>query len=398
MKPSILLFGLSAFCQCALYAQEEVQLKDLKVPVAPAFSILDFAPKTIESPGTIRAFATNLVSNAAIAGGIPKNFAFEFAPYWFVKHPNMNIYKYYGLGVLQEGNDGGGTPNISFKARRNIFYGLRSTSISLGSVFKDSSKAMPVDVNYIGYALRSNIVNVRDARTGKELGTAIAAVNAALQQVQLDAITKCGHLEDTARLNCIGNFIAKSKDSVLKSARERFAKLLDVRPRFSVDVALASSTAFGNNTFSNRKSFRSGGWLTLAYHKPLVSRASVAKDIDNLINARNYLGAFFMLRRLHENKTADFKRFTEQNLLDIGGRLELEINRFSFSVESIRRINNSNQQMNSTRTVGIFQYKVSNSLYLLGTFGKDFDKINNIVSLFGLNWGFGENALNKSFQ
>src|SRR5687768_6758935 len=116
MKSSYLLLMLS-LCLSHLYAQKEVPLEDLKVPVSPAFSILDYSPKTIESPGSVKAFTTNLVSNAAQSGGIPRNFAFEFAPYWYFKHPKMTVYKYYGLDT-----------SLAFKP--NIFYGIRSTSFS----------------------------------------------------------------------------------------------------------------------------------------------------------------------------------------------------------------------------------------------------------------------------
>ena len=374
-----------------------VELKDLKVPVAPAFSLLDFSPKAIESPGTIKAFTVNLVTNAALSGGLPRNFAFEFAPYWFFRHPDMSIYRYYGLGTVKRQTDAG-VESFAFAPKKNIFYGLRSTSLSFGSVFKDSSAALPVNVNYIGYALRSNVINVRSGRLDKALASGIENVNAALQNVQLAAIAKCGNLEGMERIDCIGKFIEQSKDSILQSARDRFESIANARPRFSMDVALASSTAFGNNTFSNHKTYRTGGWVTLAYYQPLVSAAEVNKDIRNLLDSKNYFNAFFLFRTLRENATADFKTFAAQTLTDYGGRAELEFARFSLSVESIKRINQRNKNLNTSRTVGIVQYRINNNLFLLGTFGKDFGTINNIVSLFGLNWGFGENALNRRFD
>ena len=399
MKKIILLIKLSAFLGSFSNAQnDKVQLKDLKVPVAPAFSILDFSPKTIESPGTIKAFTTNLVTNAALTAGIPKNFAFEFAPFWFFKHPNMSIYQYYGLGAVKLINDSAGSETFAFVPKKNIFYGLRSTSLSFGSVFKDSGKTMPVDVNYIGYAMRSNIINIRIVRIDEGLKTSIEDVNEALQNIHLSAISKCNGLPENERLDCIGNFITHSKDSILKSTRSRFESYANARSRFSVDLALASSTAFGNNSFGNSKSYRTGGWITLAYYQPLVSAVKVRDDIKNLLECKNYFNAYFLFRTLSENKSLDFRSFTKQNLIDYGGRAELEFDRFSFSLESIKRINKDIKSLNTSRTVGIIQYKVNDNLFLLGTFGKDFGSINNLTSLLGINWGFGENALNKSFN
>ncbi len=399
MKPKIILAVVAVFVTTGLLAQsDKVELKDLKVPVAPAFSLLDFSPKTIESPGTIKAFTTNLVTNAALTAGLPKNFAFEFAPYWFFKHPNMSIYTYFGLGRVEQKTDAGGKESFAFVPKKNIFYGLRSTSLSFGSVFKDSSKALPVNVNYIGYALRSNVINIRSRRLDTAMQTGIEDVNEALQNVLFNAITKCNGLDSIERIDCIGKFIEQSKDSILKSARTRFEGIANARPRFSMDVAIASSTAFGNNNFSNRKTYRSGGWLTLAYYQPLVSAAAVKENIQNLLDCKNYFNAYFLFRSLRENATTDFKNFTGQSLIDYGGRAEFEFDRFSLSVESIKRVNQSNKAFNTSRTVGIVQYRINNNLFLLGTFGKDFGTINNIVSLFGLNWGFGENALNKRFD
>ncbi len=399
----IIGFGiLLVLLQNSSNAQDDkVELKELKVPVSPAFSILDLSPKTIESPGTVKAFTTSLVSNAALAGGLPKSFAFEFAPYWFFKHPNMNIYKYYGLHTSVANSDSALGSTTTFKLKQNIFYGLRSTSISLASVFKDSSKALPVDVNYISYAIRSNIINIKSHKIARGLKASIDSVNGALQKVHINAIAKCNELPESERITCIGNSIAQaaqSTDSLLKSTREQFLNYLNARPAFSVDLALASSMGFGDNKYSNRKTFRTGGWITLAYYQPLISKAKIDEDIRNLFECKNYFNAFFLFRMLSENKTLDYKSFTKENLIDFGGRAEFEFNRFSISVESIRRINQDTKSLNTTRTVGIFQYKVNDNLFLLGTFGKDFGTIENIVSLFGINWGFGENALNKPFN
>ena len=401
----IILYFFPGLLFLNAHGQKTTELADLKVPVSPAFSILDFAPKTIESPGTIKAFTTNFVTNAAKAGGIPKDFAFEFSPYWFFKHPNMDIYKYHGLiidtvalnNVSFSEEDTSQVKNI-FNLKQNIFYGLRSTSLSFGSVFKDSSKKLPVDVNYIAYAFMSNIINLRNKNALNKLTESIISVNSALQKVQSDARKKCKDLSGIERLKCIGEEITKSKDSVLKATRKNFMDYLMIRPIFSADIALASSTAFGNNSISNSKSYRTGGWVTLAYNQPLVSAKKVKENISSLIECKNYLNGYFLFRMLKENATNDFKTFTGRNLIDIGGRVEFEFDKFSFSVESIKRKYKDNNGMNTSRTVGIIQYKIGKDLFLLGTFGKDFSEINNLVTLFGLNWGFGENALNTPFN
>ena len=385
MKTKI-IFLCSLFATSLLNAQtaNEVKLEDIKVPVSPAFSILDFSPKIIENPGTIKAFTFNLASIAGKSGGIPKNFAFEFAPFWFFKHPQMNIYKYFGLRNI--GND-------SFSFKPNIFHGIRSTSVSLGSIFKDSSKALPVDVNYVGYALRSNLINVRHRKVLTMLKQGIENQNAALQKKQIKAIEKCDTLLGPERLDCIGNFITKYEDSL----SHFLTPYLAARPIFNVDIALAASTAFGSNNFRNRESYRTGGWITLAYYQPLLSAKKINEDINNLLQCKNYLNVFFLFRALKENRTRDFKTFEKKNLIDFGGRAELEFNRFSASLEYVKRAYKDDKSLNSKRTVAILQYRINDELFLVGTFGKDFGEIENLITLFGLNWGFGERTLYKPF-
>ncbi|HEY9710614.1 MAG TPA: hypothetical protein V6D48_20560, partial [Oculatellaceae cyanobacterium] len=286
----------------------------------------------------------------------------------------------------------------SIRFRPDIFYGLRSTSLSLGSVFKDSSELNPFNLNYIGYSLRSNIINVRSSLVNKALYNSVTSVNAALQRSLLQAIAACGDKEGHERIDCIGEFISTAKDSLLNSSRERFFELLNVRPLFSVDIALASSTVFRRNNWNDHNRYRSGAWITVGYNQPLIARDRIEEDIQNLLECKNFINAVIMIRTLKDNTTVDFENFTEYNITDFGGRLEFEFNKLSLGIETIRRINNDNKEFNTNRTVGILQYKINDQLYLLGTFGKNFGDFNNLVSLIGVNWGLGKNALYNRFE
>jgi hypothetical protein len=364
----------------------EVELKDLVVPSTPAFSLLDFNPKTIERPGTIKALGLNLVNETGKSLGIPKNFGLEFAPYWFFKNANMDIYNYNGIKQKEDGSMAG----------QNIFSGLKSTSLSLGSVFKDSSKALPVDVNYFAFGVRSNIISIRHKKVLDSIYQRVININRALSTA-LGNID-CSNFEPGSLeyLQCLGNKLTEmiKKDDVLKKFREEYVKLTEIRPLFSVDLALSSSIAFGNNSFSNSKSYRSGGWLTLAFCKPLTKNG----DIDKLLKNKNYINAYAMLRLMSENSTADFKTFNKQHFFDAGGRLEFEFNKFALSLESLHRSKRNSKLLNANRTVGIIQYRLTENFYFLGTFGKSFEKVKNLVALFGLNFGFGSNSVYQKFK
>lgn len=384
----LLAISATSYCQ---NREDTVDLKDISIPSSPAFNLLDLTPKTIEKPGTVKSFTTSVVNQINKSGaGIPENFAMEFAPYWMVKHPSMTVFKYYGL-----------TLHNKLEYKPNIFYGLRSTSISIGSVFKDSTKDSPLNVNYVGYSIKTNIINIRKRIVTDSLKKSIEETNKELTAI-LSQPNDCDPLNpndsgyEEKKQKCIAQLLKGSLNSPLNNQRNYFSRLLTIRPVFTADIALASSTAFYNNKFDNRHSYRSGAWLTLAYSQPLLSRKA-KKSISNLIDAKNYFNIYGFLRGIQQDSTVDFKNFIKRNFLDIGGRIEFELDRFSISLETVFREVSKHKNENSYRTVAILQYKVSNDLFLLGTFGKNFDSEKNLISLFGINWGFGNNSLYKKF-
>ena len=93
------------------------------------------------------------------------------------------------------------------------------------------------------------------------------------------------------------------------------------------------------------------------------------------------------------------------SLLDIGGRLVGSGGDFSVSGEVLRRFRSSDDDpaqmtsdiaQDSWRAVVIFEYSVSEKVYLTTVVGKDFDegqKGRNLVSTVGLKVGLGERRL-----
>ena len=83
------IFLISLFPTYLLNAQtvNEVKLEDIKVPVSPAFSILDFSPKIIENPGTVKAFTFNLASIEGKSGAFQKISHLNLLPFGFSNTP-----------------------------------------------------------------------------------------------------------------------------------------------------------------------------------------------------------------------------------------------------------------------------------------------------------------------
>lgn len=360
---------------------QTLELKDLNIPDAPAFTILDHSPSVIDRPGTAKAFSASIVNLVTQPNnGLPKNFAIEVAPFWFFKN-NLNVYRYLGIDSAR-------------KKQTNIFTNIRNTSISTGSVFKDSVKTHPYNANYFAVGIRANIVKLIRSITIRSTDSVIKFIAARQTKLLSQVTTDCVANNDPtspAFKTCLSKGLEKaySSDAAMTGLEERLQKLLAIKPLFQMDIAYAGSWAYKDNSIKNNHSYRSGVWATLAFNYPF----SGSKDIEKMIENKNYINLYGTLRYITEDSTTNFKSFTRQNLLDVGGRLELELDRFSLSFETIHRSNQTDSHLNTTRNVGILQYKISEKLFLSGTVGKNFGSVNNLLALFGLNWGFGKQSI-----
>jgi hypothetical protein len=394
-KPiSLLFFALLPLALFAQKSSDTIPLKDMIVPTSPGFNLLDIAPTTVERPATVKQLALNVANTLQQSSGLPQNFAMEFAPFWLFKHPNMSIFKYNGLQINKKA---GGEQEA--KSSQNILYGARNFSISVATAEKDSGQGVGVKTNFLAYSIKANIITVRKQRVLDSLNKSILGLNKQLVDDTKKAANKCGIYARTDHkkyMDCIEQETFISDSTVLDSLTAYYDTLLTIRPIFTADVALASSTAFGNNSITESHVYRSGGWVTICYSQPLSLKKN--KTLSDLYKQTNYINLYGIGRVLSEDSTTDFKTFTRYTYLDFGGRVELEFDRMAISFESVHRKVTENTALNSSRNVGILQYKVNGNFYLTGTFGKNFGGQSNLIAFLGLNFGFGNTALYNKLQ
>lgn len=391
----ILLLSLSGSYALAQDKDEDsaISLKDLYIPTSPAFSLLDISTTTIERPATAKAFALSIANAVGQSQGIPKSYAVEVAPFWFLRHPKMNVFKHYGINAAQP-------------TKQNIFYGLKNTSISLGTTSQDSSANNPLSVTYIGYSIKSNIINIRSKMVIKTLYAQNIAINENIniETDEVDSIcTEVLGIDPTNEqeyskcLDSITHALSpEARNAAFLKADSLIEVALKIRPVVSLDAAVASSTAFYANTFSNNNHYRTGGWLTFSFSQALDKGSRY--DIAKLAKAKNYFNAYALVRILSEDSTADKQTFTRYNYFDYGIRAEFEFNRFAVSFEHVQRKVAHDNSLNSVRNVGIVQYKIDDNLYFTGTFGKNFGEQNNLIAFFGISWGLGKTAVYDRFS
>jgi hypothetical protein len=386
-------------------AQQDIKLDDLKAPNSPGFQILDIAPSSTESPTNLKEFALKFLNLTNNGTALPKNFAFEFSPYWFAKPSTENVYKYLNLPGDKSITGSGTTGGI-----------FRKLSVSIASSFSDStSGSLLKNNNYLSLGIRTNILTIRTKTQIASFTSALSKISDRMHVFGANStdkenlkITLVGLLvqsqteKDTAKIREIVSQIATIKsqiDKIDSESPEQLEKNLDAdkvyqdnikmlqaAPVFQLDAAYAYSEAFLNNQYSDNRFNRSGLWLSATLSAASLNKAKT----DNL-------SFIFLGRAIWDNALTDTAKnvFTRKNAYDFGGKIDYTIGRLSISFEHLSRVYSKTSSLNSNRTVGIIQYKINDNLYATGTYGENFG-VNNLITLLGLNWGFGDSKLNVS--
>ena len=367
MKKLLLFFvpllGVHAIAQTTTF-----KISDLAVPGSPAFIITDVSPTLSQTPATPKAFALGVAQSFQSGDGFPTNYSAEFSPYWWLKPAGRSAYSLVGLDKT--------------RTKEDPFSGLKFVSASVAFVKKDLiPDVVTLDQKAIAFGVRATIIKVH----AKGYATAIAGK---IQEWH-DAAQK--ELDSNAALVAI---IARFpdpavQDSVLRRFRtlpltnsitKDINDLFTKKPLFAWDVAIAASQ-YGIDD-SVWQSGRFGAWTNVSTYLPIV--------INPGSNSKNYLNLTASARYLTDQyQKLETGGIGFQSNFDIGGKVALEFDHLSCGVESLYRY--SDGKANSqNRTIGFVSVKVANNLFVNGMFGENFDHPNKLVTVFGINWGFGQ--------
>lgn len=339
-----------------------LKLEDLQLTNAPGFSLMDVSPSSIERPSTTRAFAASIVNAIGQSNGIPQNYAVEFTPFWFLKHPHLSPLKYYGLK-----KDGGSRP----------FAALGLFSVSFALINNPGATVNNIAAHNASLGLRTTLIKVYKKKTRDNIlrtNTQWVEALRRLFQKTPPPMRPTQHYIDSlekAMMDAKGN--AVSYGDTIKS-------YLQDKPVFSLDGASALNLAFTNNNYSSNRLNRYGIWLN----------ANLSLDISGKNNGggKNYFNLYAIGRYLNnsDSLSADGK-YVNVGFMDYGAKAELEFNRLSLAYEYIRRTSSQAGVPNTFKSVGLLKYKIKDGLYLTGAFGQNFTKNNNLIATLGINWG-----------
>ena len=355
---------MSWFCESFAMAQDSdtLTLKDLDIPNAPGFILLDNTPTSIEKPNTSKAFVISALNSFSSNGGIPQNYAVEFTPFWFFKHPNMTSLIYMGYK----------------HNRQSLFHNIQKAAVSFAFINSQDSVTEQHIANF-SLGVRTNLLTVRSKKDIDDLKTANTKVVAYLKSLDV-RLTNAGIIfnpaeETQEQYNKRVEEFLKSEESEKTDDKNDLRAILQRNPVLGIDGALGYNSFFPDNNYANHHFGRFGAWVTLTFSKDL--------EVNNVGN--NYFNFYLVGRYLSDGTEKINDQYTRQDLYDVGGKIEFEFKKLTFSYEYIYR---TGDIPNTFRSNGLLKYKVSDTVVLTGAYGKNFGTENNLISLLGINWGF----------
>jgi hypothetical protein len=175
------------------------------------------------------------------------------------------------------------------------------------------------------------------------------------------------------------NLLSKDPDSLDMNAISAAGDSYDdfvKKPVFTLDIA--GAIALNANEAENNRTVKASRWATwLAFNwRP--------KGDDFYVTA---VGRYVY--------NVKFEEYANRNhLFDYGARLNYDIGKFTLSAEALQRLNFTESDFSNYRLAIVASYQVIDNIYFTGTFGKNFEDTNNLITLVGINFGISKNKLN----
>lgn len=351
---------------------QTLNILNQEVPNSPAFVLLDAAPETIERPTSARALGLSLVQDLT-SDGVLNNIAIEVTPFWLSSNLNRSALNFYGIKA-----DGTQNPFSQLKLFTVSAAHIRSadsiTNISVGAratLFEWKREADIEDYMNSYKRIEANLLSDNMLRNEfeKENGP----------------IPKPADQNNPTpeELKAYNDYIAKRAqflDSRPKEMADSIQNIIKRKPAIAIDVAAAYNHRYYGNSFNNNDFGRFGVWSTTAVSF-FLSQDKSNKDYFNLYGFVRYLieGDNPMLA------TANDDQF---NAFDIGVKGEFEFKKLSIGYEYINR----SGDLEGYRSAGTIKYQALKDIYITGTFGNNFETQDDLITLFGIQWGInGEN-------
>lgn len=344
----------TCLCQTNAIKLDKFQMAN---STSPAFLLLEETVTDVYTPENVKALALHVQDN------LGQSMAIELAPYFFInpKGRERTYYRYVGVYEDTQG-----------KIRQNPFSGLNTTTVSFAYLKKDYENIAGEKQNKL-FALgaRTTILRFLDKerilRNARIIAGQLQEIGIPPQEV-MDMPEGPDKTEAIRRHYVEGQRIAERLKVYQKT----------VKPIFKLDLAGAYSELFVDNSTDSKKVSRAGAWIT-------GELSQLINDGDDQSTTNNYINLLFMARYVQDGfNSANATDFSTSHYRDFGGKVSLEAGKFSLAYEYISR----NGSISSRRSVGSLSFAIDRNITLTGGFGRDFNADENLLALFGINWGF----------
>jgi len=356
----IYLLLLFTFCLLSLYSQNDKTQIDLSEfnlsnTSSPAFVLINESPSEIYVPENLKSLTIHALNN------LSESLSIEVSPYYFIntKSKDRSFFKY--IGLKKVGTD----------YKQNILSGLNTSTFSLAYANKEFTDLIEEERKVFSLGFRTKLIRVYNKNEAIEYYDKVSSIltNIVYPNNILAKIAAANTQDEKTK---IINDYFKTEEGI-KHLKNIEAYKKPIKPIFQIDFAMGYSSLFEEDKIDSKTLNRFGAWLTSEFSLILN------KDSDES-KSNNYINLFLTSRYVE-----DEFNLNENTLYyrDFGGKIELELGKFSLGYEYIDR----NGSIDKERSVGSIKYLINKNVSLNGGFGKDFSSEDNLVTLFGINWG-----------
>jgi hypothetical protein len=237
-------------------------------PTSPAFTILDIAPAQVERPTVPATFAAGFLRRVGEGGDvIPRSYAVEVAPYWWVPHPRLTF------GEYERGGPASVVRTFTRLGGDDRLRGRRAGAPAEDAAFRRlavGARAM-LFAGRPGARARSCVASVNAAATSVARRIAAAVADSIVRNPRLASDTAWQRRVNQALWPVAVDALPPEEREVLQKRTTQCARELSARRGFVLDAAVASALAFpGGRAAGGRPS----AWGRVAH--PGLPRASAS--------------------------------------------------------------------------------------------------------------------------
>lgn len=336
------------------------QLGALRTPPSPAFAVMGIEPSAVERPTTPSDVGLTFI-NKFRDQTLPKNYAFEASPYWLVSRPNLqwrddetrkvpqSIARTtsFSIATAETGTTAAPVTSLGFGARMLLASGQMTRAAF--SALETLEKLLGQDGELVLTLMEDR--GMATARKSFMDGVITAEELAARQQGILELVLASDEYKNAA-----------------KAGLDAMQDIAVRREGFFFEIAAGLVWDYANGRWESGAFRKRAVWATPSYEAGPWTALGVVRFVDDQVTPN-------------------------EDAVDWGGRAIYSQATYAMSLEFVERapVDVTSTVKRSHRLVGIAEYRVSPTTWVVASFGKDRRKAgtsDTLVAQLGLAFNF----------